>query len=171
MQFGLKSALVPFQHKDQGVEVETMQVLLAECIVEEPKVGAVEGRQVDQYLAEGNLVKGLVDVVRMVQEDGQGENEDAALTVDEEGPKEEEVRNAVWPHITRKRTSIRSTAGTRVLAGTDVTEHFEQHVKIKRAILYKAELRQTVLISGHRKAVSFYCIILDSHDISIVILN
>jgi len=38
-------------------------------------------------------VKGLVDVVtvRMVMEEG--ESEDAALTVDEEGPEEGEVRN------------------------------------------------------------------------------
>ena len=36
-------------------------------------------------------MEGLIDVLRMVLEEG--ESEDTALTVDEEGPKEEEVRN------------------------------------------------------------------------------
>ena len=57
---------------------------LLEPLAEEQKVGAVEGRQV-----EGNSVKGLIVVLWMVLEEG--ESEDAALTVDEEGPKEEEV--------------------------------------------------------------------------------
>ena len=61
---------------------------LLEPLAEEQKVGAVEGRQV-----EGNSVKGLIVVLWMVLEEG--ESEDAALTVDEEGPKEEEVRNGV----------------------------------------------------------------------------
>lgn len=66
---------------------------LLEGLVEEPKIGAVEGHQVDQFLTEENLVKGLKDVVTMVLEER--ESEDAALTVHEEGPKEEEVRNGV----------------------------------------------------------------------------
>ena len=36
-------------------------------------------------------MEGLIDVLRMVLEEG--ESEDTALTVDVEGPKEEEVRN------------------------------------------------------------------------------
>ena len=65
----------------------------AEPLVEEPKVGAVEGPLVDQFLTEENIVKGLIDVVRMVMEEG--EREDAALRVHEADPKEEEVRNGV----------------------------------------------------------------------------
>lgn len=38
-------------------------------------------------------MKGLIDVVRMVMEEG--ENEDVALRAHEEDPKEEEVRNGV----------------------------------------------------------------------------
>ena len=92
MRSGLKLAFILFQHKGQEVEVETMRQL-PELRAEEQKVGAVEGRQVDHYvyLTEGNSVKGLIDVLRMVLEEG--ESEDTALTVDEEGPKEEEVRN------------------------------------------------------------------------------
>lgn len=67
--------------------------LLLECLVEEPKVGAAEGPQVDPYLIDGNLLKGLVDIMRLVLE--KGESEDAALTVHEEVPEEEEVRNRV----------------------------------------------------------------------------
>jgi len=91
---GLKSALILFQHKGQEVEVETMRLRL-EPLAEEPKVGAVEGRQIDQILTEMNQVKELVDVVtvRMVMEEG--ESEDAAMTVHEESPEEGEVRNRV----------------------------------------------------------------------------
>lgn len=80
--------MILFQHKDQEVEVET-----AEPIAREPKVGAIGGHLVDQFLTKENLVKGLIDVVMMVVEEG--ESEDAALRVHEEGPKEEEVRNGV----------------------------------------------------------------------------
>ena len=66
---------------------------LLELLAEEQKVGPVEGRQVDHYYTEGNSVKGLIDVLRMILEEG--ESEDTALTVDEEGPREEEVRNGV----------------------------------------------------------------------------
>ena len=66
---------------------------LLECLAEEPEVEAIEGSQVDQFLAKGNLVKELKDVVRLVLEEG--ESEDAALTVNEESPKEEEVRIGV----------------------------------------------------------------------------
>ena len=90
MRSGLKLALILFQHKGQEVEVETMWQLL-EPLAEEQKTGAVEGRQVDHYFTEGNSVEGLIDVLRMVLEEG--ESEDTALTADEEGPKEEEVRN------------------------------------------------------------------------------
>jgi len=71
------------------VEVETMR-LRREPLAEEPKVGAVEERQIDQFLIEMNQVKELVDVVtvRMVMEEG--ESEDAAMTVHEEGPEEGE---------------------------------------------------------------------------------
>ena len=63
----------------------------AEPLVEEPKVGAVEGPPVDQFLTEENVVKGLKGAVRMVMEEG--ESGGAALRVHEAGPKEEEVRN------------------------------------------------------------------------------
>ena len=66
---------------------------LLECLAEEPDVEAIEGSQVDQFLAKGNLVKGLKDVVRLVLEEG--ESEDAALTANEESPKGEEVRKGV----------------------------------------------------------------------------
>lgn len=85
---GLKLALILFQHKDQEVEVETMRQLL-EPLTEEQKIGAVKGCQADQYTTEGNSVKGLIVVLWMVLEEE--ESEDAALTVDEEGPREEEV--------------------------------------------------------------------------------
>ena len=91
------------------MEVETIRLLL-ECLVEEPKVGAAEGRQVDQYLTHGGLVRGPIDIMRMVLEDGRGESEDAALMVDEEGPEEEKVRNGAWyghtPFKSEKRTFI-----------------------------------------------------------------
>jgi len=88
-QPGETSALILFQHKGQEVEVETTRLRL-EPLAEEPRVGAVEGRQIDQFLTEMNQVKELVDVVtvRMVMEEG--ESEDAALTVHEEGPEEGE---------------------------------------------------------------------------------
>ena len=70
-----------------------MEEETTEPIAEEPKVGAVGGHQVDQFLTEENLVKELIDVARMVMDEG--ESEDAALRVHEEGPKEEEVRNGV----------------------------------------------------------------------------
>ena len=92
MRSGLKLALILFQHKGQEVEVETMRQLLV-LLEEEQKTGAVEGRQVDHYFTEGNSVEGLIDVLRMVLEEE--ESEDTALTVDEEGPKEEEVRNGL----------------------------------------------------------------------------
>ena len=41
-----------FQYKGKEVEVEIMRPLL-EGLVEEPKVGAVEGHQVDRFLTEG----------------------------------------------------------------------------------------------------------------------
>ena len=79
---------------------------LPELRAEEQKVGAVEGRQVDHYvyLTEGNSVKGLIDVLRMVLEEG--ESEDTALTVDEEGPKEEEVRNGVRFGTWNRKTTL-----------------------------------------------------------------
>ena len=86
---GLKSALVLNQHKRQ-VEVETVRLLL-ECLVVEQRVSAIEERQVDQYLTPENVAKGLKEVVSKVLEER--ESEDTALTVDEEGPKDEEVSN------------------------------------------------------------------------------
>lgn len=88
------------------MEVETIRLLL-ERLVEEPKVGAAEGRQVDQYLTDGSLVKGPIDIMRMVLEDGQGGSEDAALMVDEEGPEEEKVRNeACYGHTPFKNGNV-----------------------------------------------------------------
>lgn len=91
------------------MEVETIRLLL-ERLVEEPKVGAAEGRQVDQYLTDGSLVRGPIDIMRMVLEDGRGGSEDAALMEEEEGPEEEEVRNVAMyghtPFKSGKRTSI-----------------------------------------------------------------
>lgn len=66
---------------------------LLEPLTEEQKIGVVDGRQVNHCLIEGNSVKGLIEVLRLVLEEE--ESEDAALMVDEEGPKEEEVRNGV----------------------------------------------------------------------------
>jgi len=79
--------------------------------VEEPKVGAAEGRQVDQYLTDGSLVRGPIDIMRMVLEDGRGVSEDAALMEEEEeGPEEDKVRNVAWyghtPFKSGKPTSI-----------------------------------------------------------------
>jgi len=81
------------EHKEKPkgleVEVETIRLLL-ERLVEEPKVGAAEGRQVDQYLTDGSLVRGPIDIMRMVLEDGRGVSEDAALMEEEEeGPEED----------------------------------------------------------------------------------
>lgn len=78
------------------MEVETIRLLL-ERLMEEPKVGAAEGRQVDQYLTDGSLVRGPIDIMRMVLEDGRGVSEDAALMEEEEeGPEEDKVRNVAW---------------------------------------------------------------------------
>jgi len=80
------------EHKEKGqeVEVETIRLLL-ERLVEEPKVGAAEGRQVDQYLTDGSLVGGPIDIMRMVLVDGRGVSEEAALMEEEEeeGPEED----------------------------------------------------------------------------------
>ena len=62
-----------FQYKGKEVEVEIMRPLL-EGLVEEPKVGAVEGHQVDQFLIEGNLVKRLKDVEMVVLEEEESED-------------------------------------------------------------------------------------------------
>ena len=49
----LKSALILFQHMGQQVEAETMRLRL-DPLTEEPKVGAVEGRQIDHFLTKIN---------------------------------------------------------------------------------------------------------------------
>ena len=89
----IRTYIILFQHKGLEVEVETIRLRL-EPIAEEPKVGAVEGLHVDQFLAEMKRVKELVEVVivRMVMEERE---EDAALPVDEAGPEDGEVRKGV----------------------------------------------------------------------------
>jgi len=64
-----------------------------EPLVEEQNIGTVEGCHVDLFLTKGNLVAGLIDTMTMALEEG--ESEDVALPVNEERPKEEEVRNRV----------------------------------------------------------------------------
>ena len=49
----LKSALILLQHMVQQVEAETIRLRL-DPLAEEPKVGAVEGRQIDQFLTKIN---------------------------------------------------------------------------------------------------------------------